>query len=132
MRYTRHIKTRTTSLGRIETGLCEQGSVITEAVQALLKQDGDEVRLATVDEDTQLFALEVIWKGSYFLHVHRTGLEISGLLEKYEIPQEQLPFPTEAFKPSKLEDESKACALHYQGTASFAARLHFKKQETSA
>lgn len=132
MRYTRHIKARETSLAYIETGICEEGSVITESVQALLKQDGDEVRLVTVDEDTQLFALEVIREGSYALHVSRTERELRGLLDKYSIPVERVPLPNEALKPTKCFDEGVRCAVHYQGTASFAVRLHFKTEEVSA
>lgn len=132
MRYTRHIKARETSLAYIETGICEEGSVITESVQALLKQDGDEVRLVTVDEDTQLFALEVVCEGAYALHVSRTERELKGLLEKYRIQAVLVPLPNEALKPTKHFEEGIRCAIHYQGTASFAVRLHFKTGEVAA
>ena len=132
MRYTRHIKARKTTLGHIETGICEEGSVITGSVQALLKQDGDEVSLVTVDEDTQLFALEVLREGSYALHVSRTESELKGLLEKYAIPLDLVPMPNEALLPTRCITPEFRCAVHYQGTASFAVRLHFKSEEVSA
>ena len=131
MRYTRHIKARKTSLGLLETGICEQGSVITEAVQAILKQDGDEVNLVTVDEDTQLFALEVLREGSYALHVMRTERELKSLLEKYAITEELVPTPNETQLPTSCVTPDFRCAVHYQGTASFAGRLHFKPEEAT-
>lgn len=126
MRYTRHIKRRHTSLATIETGLCEQGSVITPDVKAILQQDGEEINLATVGEDDELFALEIISPDMYSVNVLRRTGELQHLWDA-SVKGEDLPdLPFQANEPKVGRVGDIRYAIHYQGTASFPAKLHFK------
>lgn len=128
MRYTRHIKRRHTGLAVIETGLCEQGSVITPAVKAVLQQDGEEVHLASVGEDDELYAIEIITPDEYSMHVLRREAELASIWKDFS--KEDLPtLPFQATDPKRGVKGKTSYAIHYQGTAAFPAKLHFKPME---
>jgi len=120
-------------MGHVETGICEQGAVITPEVKAILKQDGGEVVLNTVDEDAPLYAFELAEEDSFSIRVLRTAVELNALA-RIHLNEDDPELPYKAGEPivgkvPKAGGGFRHYSIHYQGTASFRSTLNLPEKE---